>query len=152
MGLCLCLFCSEAKFLRLPTRHEEFFGGSECVVRAIHRAAFIPSGDLNEVFGHGVFADEDGDGLTECPIIEAVMVEVFFLGIRRRSEIRWVAVNHAVARDLHLREVHATDGQTLLLFVRKRGRETVETVETAERFKIFNRKITPPIAKCFAAM
>ena len=117
MGLCF-LFGSEAKFLRLPTRHEEFFGGAEGVGCWFHVTAFLPSGDLNKFFGHLVFADEDGDGLTKCPFKEAVVVVVFCFAITAFFSVGRVAENDAVVRNLCLREVHASDGQALPLLLR----------------------------------
>ena len=56
------------------------------------------------------------------------MVESFCLAITIRSSVWWIAVDDAVARNLYIREVHASDGQAILLLVRERGREAVETV------------------------
>ena len=144
MGLCFLLFGSEAKFLRLPTRHEEFFGGAEGVGGWTHRAEFLPRGDLHEVFGHLVFADEDGDGLTQCPFIESFVVEVFFLAITSRFSVGRVAVDDAVARNFYILEVRTAYGQAMFLFVRERGREVVDTVNRVKManfhyFTIFPR-------------
>lgn len=127
MGLCFGLFGSEAKFLRLPTRNEEFFGGFFRLGVLTHAAHLSPRCHLDEVFGHGVFADEDGDVLTKCPFIEAVVVEAFFRAITTRSSVGRVAVDDAVARDLYLREVHASNGQPLPLLLREVRSDSVKT-------------------------
>lgn len=127
MGLCLGLFGSEAKFLRLPTRHEEFFGGFFWFCVLTHVAQLSPRCHLHEVFGHGVFADEYGDGLTKCPIIEVVVVEAFSLAITSHTSVGRVAVDDAVARNLYLREVHVSDGQTLPLLLREVCGDAVQT-------------------------